>query len=407
MMCGRSFLKFADILFLAACILWGSSQQLLRGQSTSTTTSSTTASPSEEKLYFFGMVVQDDGSPPPVGTAIELDCSDTLTRVADVDLTGQYTFLLGDSERLKQLHPDASIGTTDPFSSETSASGGSSSQTQSASTSQSTTQSTTQTTTIPTTRVKLAACELRALFSGYRSTTVKFAGMAFSSVNTVGAIVIYPVNKFRGTAVSATSLNAPKKAKKLVDQAIKAYTKDNLRESESLLKSAIAEYPQYGEAWFQLGMVYQKLQRVSDARNSLKKAIEIDSLYVNPYVQLAWVAAREGKWQEAADITEKEIALDPILFPEALYINAMANFNLNQMELAEKRARQMQRLDPDHKFPRNYLTLAHIASAKKDPASAAENFRNYLKYAPNASDADAVRKQLQENEKLAKTGAGK
>jgi tetratricopeptide (TPR) repeat protein len=395
------------LLILEAFVLGALAQPQSQGQTTSSTTASTTtSSDSTEKYYFFGTVVLDDGTPPPIGTAIELDCQRTLTRVADVTLNGQYSFLLGDSERTKQLLPDASIANEDPFNipastttQSTQSSSSSSTQTATQSSAQS---SSTQSSSLTETRLKLVACELRAQLAGYRSSVVKLQDITLSPMNTVATIVVYPVTKILGKSISATSLNAPKKARKSLDQAAKAYKKEDLNEAVLLLQSAVAEYPNYAEAWFQLGVIYQKQQRYKEAHDALKQAVAADKMYIAPYVQLGWVAIRESKWREAADATDQALALDPLSFPEAYYLSALAHFNLNNRLKAEQRARQMQQFDSKHQFPRTYLILAHILAEKKDYAGAVDGFRNYLKYAPNASDAEAVRKQLQENEKLAK-----
>ena len=43
---------------------------------------------------------------------------------------------------------------------------------------------------------------------------------------------------------------------------------------------------------------------------------------------------------------------------------------------------------------------------KNDLAGAEEELRSYLKLAPNASDADSVRRQLAQLEKVTRSGAG-
>jgi hypothetical protein len=92
--------------------------------------------------------------------------------------------------------------------------------------------------------------------------------------------------------------------------------------------------------------------------------------------------------------------LDPMSFPEAYYLNALANYNLNNLDLAEKRALQGLRDGPAREFPQVYLILAYIAASKNNNTGAIEGLRNYLKYAPNAADAERARSQL--HERLAK-----
>jgi len=251
----------------------------------------------------------------------------------------------------------------------------------------------------------LATCSIRAQLSGYKSTAISLLGVNLSGVNEIGTILVYPANRIRGKTVCATSLLAPKKAKKFFEQAEKASKKNDPAETEKQLKSAVQEYPEYGEAWYQLGQIYQRTQRNSEARAALNKAIAIDSLYVNPYVQLGWVASREQKWQEGVDFTDKAIDLDPMTFPDAYYLSALANFNLGKIDVAEKRARQEVRLDSSHRYPQIYQILANVSARKNDTSGYLDGLRNYLKYAPNAPDAAQVRQLLQQ--KTAKPGAGK
>jgi tetratricopeptide (TPR) repeat protein len=408
------FRKIFNILFLAAVVLWACTQQPSQGQTTgSTQTSGTTSSGSTELYNFFGTVVQENEAPPPIGTAIELDCQDTITRVADVGPTGQYTFQLGDPDRMKKLQPDASIGNDDgPFGAQAAANQAAA-QSQSSSSAQSSAPST-QAPLELSISAKLMLCSLRAQAPGYRSSVIKLQGMVFSQQNKLDAIKIYPLN-------SDASLVIPKKAKKLMDQAMKAYKKEDLKGSETLFKSAVAEYPNYSEAWLQLGLLYQKQKRDPEARIALEKAIAIDKSCAAAYVQLGWIAMREAteaikkepkkaeaKWKEVAKVSERAIKLYPSSFPEAYYLSALANLNLKDAVLAEKRARTMKQYDTGHRFPQISLILAYIMMQYEDYAGAAEEFRNYLRYAPKADDADVALKKLQECEKkMVKTASPK
>jgi Tfp pilus assembly protein PilF len=402
------------ILILAAIVLWACTQQPLQGQTSGSTQTSGATSPAATEQYnIFGMVVQENGAPPPIGTAIELDCQSTITRVADVGPTGLYTFELGDPDRIKKLQPDASIGNNeDLFSSQASANQ-SSAQTQSSSATQSTTSSTPSTLEFSV-GAKLMLCSLRAQAPGYRSSVIKLEGMVFTQQNKLDPITIYPL-------AGATPLKVTKKAKKLMDQAQKAYKKEDLNESEKLFKSAIAEYPNYSEAWLQLGLLYQKQKRDPEARVALEKAIAIDKSCAAAYVQLGWIAVREAseaikkdpkkaeaKWKEAAAVSERTIKLSPASFPEAYYLSALAHLNLKETVLAEKRARAMQQYDTRHLYPRTSMILAYIMMQYEEYAGAADELRNYLKYAPNADDADVARQKLQECEKkIAKAASPK
>jgi tetratricopeptide (TPR) repeat protein len=172
-------------------------------------------------------------------------------------------------------------------------------------------------------------------------------------------------------------------------------------EAEKSLGAAVAAYSKYAEAWFQLGRAFQRTERTAEARDAFHKALEADSNYVGPYIGLAQVAAAEQKWQEAADLSERGVTLDPLDFPEGFYVNAVANYNLQNLDHAERSARKALRLDPLHQLPGSHLILAYILERRKDVAGELEHLRAYLKYAPDGPSAARARTRLGELEKTA------
>jgi uncharacterized protein HemY len=70
------------------------------------------------------------------------------------------------------------------------------------------------------------------------------------------------------------------------------------------------------------------------------------------------------------------------------------------MDAAEKSALAAERLDTRHAIPKVSHLLGLILALKKDYAGAAERFKTYLKFAPEAKDAAKVQAQLAEVEKI-------
>jgi tetratricopeptide (TPR) repeat protein len=343
-----------------------------------------------EVIFIAGTVMQEDGSPPPFGTVIELDCGDTITREATVDLTGGYGFQVGSSNRIGRVMPDASdrIG-EDVFNS------------MDASQSLGSREWSSSMRTTPLS-VRLLRCEVRGQYPGYRSTSVRMRPGSIFGYTEVGPILMYRIARVQGTSVSLTSMLAPKQARRSIEQATKALKKEKFGEAEVLLKSAISLYPASAESWFLLGDVYQLQKRKQEARESYWRAVQADRLYVRPYLRLARLSTNEQDWRNAADLANKALELDPIAFPEAYYLNALALYNLKDLETAERIVRKGQRLDLSLQFPQMHLILANILSMKQDALGAIEELRKYLKSAPNAEDAPMVRARLEEKVKLAK-----
>jgi regulator of sirC expression with transglutaminase-like and TPR domain len=94
------------------------------------------------------------------------------------------------------------------------------------------------------------------------------------------------------------------------------------------------------------------------------------------------------------------VDLDPLDYAEAYFYNSAANYKLNRIEDAEKSGLKAERLDVRPRFPQLHLLLAEIFARKNDYATAISETKIYLELAPHAKNADQVREQLAQLEKL-------
>jgi tetratricopeptide (TPR) repeat protein len=233
---------------------------------------------------------------------------------------------------------------------------------------------------------------------------VNLAGRRSLDNPDVGTIVLRRMGNVEGSTISATSLQAPKDAKKAYEKGRNELKKKKFDNAEKELQKAVTAYPKYAVAWFELGLAQELQNRSDDARKSYGEALGADPKFIKPYIQLAGISARENKWQEVADTSDRAIKLDPYDFPVAYFYNSIANYNLGKLDVAEKSAREAQKLDTQHRFPRVNHLLGVILADRRDYTGAAASLRDYLKLVPNAQDADRVRSQLEEFEKLAGGG---
>jgi len=346
--------------------------------------------PPPQLFFITGHVLKDDGEPPPFGTTIKLDCGHSSTTEATVMPNGSFGFQVGGDSWSDFVHPDASERMEiEPYRGVTA---------------EPSLQSMLNAATMSR---RLLGCEVKAHLDGYTSTALQLDRELTTGQNDFGTIIIYPRDRVKGTSISITSLAAPKDAKKKMEQGRKALDRKKFKEAESLLESAVTVYPQYAEAWFVLGQVYAQDSRADDARRAFMKSTELDANYVNPYVGLAHIATTQENWPEAVQLSDKSLALDPVGFLDAYYINALGNYRLNQLEAAERRARQLERMDSSRRIPQVYLLMAGIMAAKQDRDGAIRELKNYLRIAPNAPNADLVRTQLGKLEQLGGSDLGK
>jgi Flp pilus assembly protein TadD len=245
-------------------------------------------------------------------------------------------------------------------------------------------------------------CELRGSLAGFRSSLLRIPTEEVGGVGPlkVGTIVLERMDKAPGATVSATSLNAPKDARKAYNKGRHALEQHKLPEAQQGLEKAVQLYPQYAAAWVDLGWVYAQQNQLDKARDAFTQARAADGMFVPAYIGLSSLALRESKWADAAEFSARATQLDGVDFPAAFYYNSLANYRLDNMEQAEKSARKAETLGVQRAFPQVSLLLGAILANRRDYADAADQLRSYLKAAPSAPNADKVRQQLADVEKL-------
>jgi len=237
-------------------------------------------------------------------------------------------------------------------------------------------------------------CDLRARLPGYRSDTISLAGRRPMDNPDIGVILLYPIAGIQGLTASATSGQAPKDARKAYEKGLNAVKKSKLDQAEQEFRKAVQIYPKYAEAWLELGKMLEQKEHDPEAREAYASALAADSKYVYPYEKLYQMAVREQNWKDVANKTDQLLHLDPYEFPIAYYFNALAHLQMKEYDAAEKSAQQAVEADRKQANPKTHYLLGAILIQKKDWTKAAENFRAYLRAAPNATDKAQVEKTL-------------
>jgi tetratricopeptide (TPR) repeat protein len=331
----------------------------------------------------------EDGSAPPEPVVVERICGAAHKPGGYTDSKGRFSFQVGQDQQ-EMVGEDASIGPGDVgpgLNGAGRSTAGSAGPTGSSSTLGSDS--------------RMMNCDLRAVLPGYRSDFVNLAGHRYMDNPDVGTIVLHRIGNVQGTSISVTSLEAPKDARKSYEKGEESMKKEKWPEAQKQLEKAVEIYPKYAAAWCDLGEVRLKQSNAAQAREAFAQALEADPKYLKRYLPLATLAMGERKWQEAADTTGKLTRLDPVDYPQAWMFNAIANAHLHNMDAAEESARAAVKADTGHQFPRCEYILAVILASKQQYAEALPLMKSYMKHAPNAPDAETVRKQISEMEKTA------
>jgi len=251
--------------------------------------------------------------------------------------------------------------------------------------------------------IRLMGCDLQAKLAGYRSQQVSLANHRAMDNPDIGTILLHRLAPTEGTTISASSLAAPKEARKAFDRGEESAKKKKWDDAAKSFQKATELYPGYAEAWYELGRLQAKAAPDS-ARISFECAMKADPKYAAPYVEMAILDVDAKKWKDVVTITDRGLRLDAFDYPELFFFNAVANYYLRNSAVAEKNVRQAVKLDTQHRYPQTAYLLGLILAQRQDYTDAAEQFQTYLKLAPDAEDAPAAKQKLEQIQKISAQG---
>jgi tetratricopeptide (TPR) repeat protein len=265
-------------------------------------------------------------------------------------------------------------------------------------------------------RRELKNCDLRASTSGFRDGVISLVELdSFGSNIDVGIIVVRRATKIEGMTLSASPYKAPKDARRAYVKGLDAERDGKLANARKYFETAVEIYPNYVNAWFQLGTVLEKENQKDTARTAYTQATTIDNRFLPPYMSLASMAYEEENWTEVLNLTDHILDLDPLnhaavtgyivdLDPtncaDVYFYNAVAYYKLNKIEDAQKSGLKAERIALLTRSPQLHLLMAEIFVRKNDYATAISELHTYLELAPHAKNSDQVRAQLAKLEKL-------
>ena len=217
----------------------------------------------------------------------------------------------------------------------------------------------------------------------------------------LGVILLHRLVKGEETTVAVTTLKASKPARKALEKGMDLAKKKKFDEAMDSLREAVKLEPDFALAWCELGKLQAAHNHAQEGRQSFEAAARSEPRWPEPLLELSLLDLRAGAWKELADVTGQVVRLNSFDYPEAFFYNAVANYNLRLLPAAEKSVRSAQRLDRGASIRRSRACWATSSRLSANMPGPPTSFRQYLALAPEAADAPAVRKELEDVEKLA------
>lgn len=340
----------------------------------------TPVAPAPRPIFISGTVSTDDGSPLPGSVKIQAVCGADQRIVTHTSSRGDFSFQWGQNFGIFE---DASQnGTGSVFGPNPGGIGGAANSMGVGLAN------------------PLANCELRVDLAGYLSSHAPLLNYGQLDRIEVGTLIVHRLTGDEGTTVSMLSMKAPKNAKKDFKKGTDQFRQRKYKDAEASFRKAVTEYPEYADAWLSLGRTERQLGAHDAAREDFQKAMDLDNKLLGPWQELGYLSVDQSKWEDAAKYLDQATRLDPMSSAMAWFFSAVADFNLQRYEAAERSIRAELRLDQDRNPKAKYL-LGLILLARNDLTGGAEALRAYIKVAPAGADAEMAKKQLLRAEGLA------
>ena len=324
-------------------------------------------------VFLTGRLMTDLNRPPDDPITVELTCGMRTVQVIHTDLGGYFTFTIGGTTSAFQSNMDFSASNEGP-------------------------QPLQQSLGRPMgqTANPLSGCELRIAHAGYMPITATVPPNTDMNRVEMGVIRLNRIGGGKPGAVSVTSLMVPKEAAREYERALKDLQEGKLAAAQPHLEKAVELYDRYAEAWNELGRVRLTGKDRVKAREAFNMAVTADAEFAVPYINLAAMHVQDKQWKEAAEAAGKALSIDNNN-PMTAFLFAIAAYNLNDLENAEKSAMHANRLG-EEKLPHVHSLLAEIYMMRENYPQAAVHARLYLQLAPNGPFAARMREGLSQLE---------
>ncbi|HWR36593.1 MAG TPA: tetratricopeptide repeat protein [Clostridia bacterium] len=182
--------------------------------------------------------------------------------------------------------------------------------------------------------------------------------------------------------VSASALKIPRKAQKELDAGNEALGNGKLDKAREHFDRATQIYPQFDQAWNNLGVVRMKQGDRAGGQQAFEAALKINDKFARAYVNLARLALQDNDYKQASELLKKSLSTEP-LNAEALSMACQADFLAGNLEQVVSNARKL------HTIPHDGQALGHYAAGSalqqlNRPSEAITEYTLFLKEAPQS-----------------------
>ena len=155
-------------------------------------------------------------------------------------------------------------------------------------------------------------------------------------------------------------------------------------------ESAVAEYPTFAVAYYELGDAYLKDNQLDKALESFVKAIQAKPDYTEAKYSVGYVHYLKKEYEVAAAIFDDVVKIKSDMAEAEMY-RGISLYYLKNVDAAEISLKRTVGMPAGDKLPFAHLYLGQIYITKKKNAEAAAELEKYLVLVPKAPNAEKLR----------------
>jgi len=189
--------------------------------------------------------------------------------------------------------------------------------------------------------------------------------------------------------VSVHDLKVPGKARHEFDKGIARLQKNDAEGSLNHFKEATNAFPNYYEAYYQIGLANLELRRGNDAEQALQRSIDLSGgRYAEPQFALGALLCDRQSFQEAERVLRRSIEVDANSWKGHVFLG-QALFGQNRLAEAEKSAHEVLLRRSD--VAAAYILLANVHIRRQEYILGIKDLDAYLSMRPEGASSEQAR----------------
>ena len=198
--------------------------------------------------------------------------------------------------------------------------------------------------------------------------------------------------------VSLRELKIPSRVRGEYDRGLERLAKGDPAGSLIHFNKATAAFPEYYEAYYQIGIAETRLKHADNAMEAFQKSIDLSGgRFARAQFAYGLLLCQQGKPLEAEPIIRNGLETDNNA-PEGHLFLAMALIAQSRLEEAEKSLQEALLRRPA--YADAYLVLADLHGVRKDYRSLVQDLDTYLKLAPSGNGSETARRMRESAQRL-------